>query len=78
MRHGNSSIPENAVTGARRSDDPAPRIVIGWGADECRMYPVYSKYEIVRATLGLVPCIYDVKVATGRFGHLVRPIFDDS
>jgi len=67
-----------AVTGARRSDDPAPRIVIGWGADGCQMYLIYSKDEIVRATLGLVPCFYHVKVVTGRFDYLVRLIFDDS
>ncbi len=42
------------------------------------MYLIYSKHEIVRATLGLVSCIYDVKVVTGRFDYLVRLIFDDS
>ncbi len=42
------------------------------------MYLIYSKDEIVRATLGLVPCFYDVKVVTGRFDYLVRLIFDDS
>jgi hypothetical protein len=77
-QRSNGSIPENAVTGARRSDDPAPRIVIGWGADGCRMYLIYSNNEIVRATLGLGSCIYDVKVVTGRFDYLVRLIFDDS
>mgnify|MGYP001010792428 FL=1 len=78
MRHGNGSIPENTATGARRSDDPAPRIVIGWGADGCQMYLIYSKHEIARATLGLAPCIYDIKIVTGRFDYLVRLIFDDS
>lgn len=76
---GNSPrvLPSGKV-GAVHSDDPAPRIVIGWGADGCRMYLIYSKNEIVRATLGLVFCIYDVKVVTGRFDYLVRLISDDS
>ena len=42
------------------------------------MYLIYSNNEIVRATLGLGSCIYDVKVVTGRFDYLVRLIFDDS
>lgn len=42
------------------------------------MYLIYSKHEIARATLGLAPCIYDIKIVTGRFDYLVRLIFDDS